>query len=415
MISILQSMHRITKNARKHFDLIHSINAAIEASPLIWDFQHLDGHQDDHKEFEELDRWAQLNVMVNKATKQELSQIIRSKSSKGSNIHISYVTCTVSHKGTNGTYKPISSHLAKTSLHNIQQVNIREYWKGKKHFDTDTMKLIDWNTLRKSASSYYRIKWLSKFVTGICGVGYMLKLWKHQSHSTCPRCGSENKNVEHVLQCPEQSATQVWEKAVEDLNTCMTDNNLDPGMQKAIIERIKAWRTSHQVEHGPMDFIVAKAVKEQERIGWNNMFHGFITTQWEGIQRQHIKDIDSTKSPILWISKFQKRIWLIPWELWQYRNGFLHNDGATIHFLETNTINQQITAEYDLGIGQLPQNYSHLFQKPVAQLMQQPIFTRKGWLISVWVARDHHTPQHGQICGEIAVSIYNRWKKQIQK
>jgi hypothetical protein len=65
-IKILHNLHVITKNTRKHFDLIIAITKALNKSPLTWTFAHIDGHQDDHVEFNRLDRWAQLNVMVDK-------------------------------------------------------------------------------------------------------------------------------------------------------------------------------------------------------------------------------------------------------------------------------------------------------------------------------------------------------------
>jgi hypothetical protein len=413
-VKILQNLYRITKNTRKHFDLIISISAAVKLSPLTWDFQHIDGHQDDHKEFEELDRWAQLNVIVDKEAKQILTKIIRLKCSEGSSIMIPFLPCTVSQIGEKGEFDPISSHLAKSVRTHIQKNNIREYWKGKMHFSEETMGTIDWDTLQKSVPQFNRYKWLSKFVTGICGVGYMLKIWKHQSHSLCPRCGQDNEKTEHVLLCQESSATQVWDKAVEDLDTWMSDNLTEPSMQEAIISGITSWRTTRNHHYIANNQILRQAILEQGTIGWNNLFKGFISNQWKVIQKSHLEEIGSLKSPILWISRFQRRIWLIPWNLWQHRNGYLHNDGTTIHFHETVAIDQEITAEYETGRGALPSSYSPLFQHNLANLLHQSTATKKEWLISVWVARDNHTPGHQRQRNIIAVSVYNRWRKQLR-
>ena len=215
--------------------------------------------------------------------------------------------------------------------------------------------------------------------------------------------------------CREQSATEVWDKAVENLDTWMTDNNSEPEMQEIIIKSIKAWRNpspNNFTETG--NLAIHQALAEQDVIGWNNLFNGFISSQWKIIQQKYLREIGSMKSPILWISRFQRRIWEIPWALWQHRNGFLHNDGTTIHFQETVAINNEIRAEYGIRGGDLPVSYLHLFQHPIEVLIKQSIFSRCEWLTSVWVTRDHHTPDHGRLRNEIAVAFYNRWKKQFK-
>ena len=98
------------------------------------------------------------------------------------------------------------------------------------------------------------------------------------------------------------------------------------------------------------------------------------------------------KSPELWISRFQKRIWWIPWQLWQHRNEFLRNDGKTIHFQETAAFNREIRREYMLTGQGLLRPYQHLFQGNVNNLINQSVFTKEEWLKSVWTARDHHMP-----------------------
>ena len=314
-------MYSITKNTRKHFDLIKSITKEVERSPLTWKFIHLDGHQDDHKAYGDLDRWAQLNVIVDKSAKAKLSLILRSQSSQGNTILIPHSTCTVSQLDDNGDQQLISSHMATTILQRLQQGKLMEYWKEKKQLSEESAGKVDWEVLTKSAKNYARTKWLSKFVTGICGVGYMLKLWKHQAHDSCPRCGQEKETTQHVIQCKEESATKVWEEAVEHLDTWMTDNQADPTMQDYIIASLKGWRNGNPTPHAQrQQTSIREASEDQNLIGWHNLISGFISKQWRLIQQTHLKEIGSMKSPILWISRFQRRIWEIPWALWQHRN-----------------------------------------------------------------------------------------------
>ena len=121
--------------------------------------------------YKELDRWAQLNVLVDKIAKKRLSNFIRNQSRQGSKIQIPYYDCIISNLSNSDTFEPISSHLAESVCNNIQANNLKDYWKGKKKLSETAFSKIDWKSLDKSAKNYERLKWLSKFVTGICGIG----------------------------------------------------------------------------------------------------------------------------------------------------------------------------------------------------------------------------------------------------
>jgi hypothetical protein len=45
------------------FDLLQDIRAKLARSPLTWHWRWIEGHQDNGKTFEELDRWVQVNVI----------------------------------------------------------------------------------------------------------------------------------------------------------------------------------------------------------------------------------------------------------------------------------------------------------------------------------------------------------------
>ena len=117
----------------------------------------------------------------------------------------------------------------------------------------------------------------------------MLKIWKHQAHSSCPRCGQEEETTQHVLLCREQSATKTWDTALDNLNSWMTDNNSEPEMQDVIITSMKTWRDSSTTSFTEIDNRnIRHTLEEQNVIGWDNLFNGFISSQWKIIQRKYL-------------------------------------------------------------------------------------------------------------------------------
>ena len=153
---------------------------------------------------------------------------------------------------------------------------------------------------------------------------------------------------------------------------------------------------------------------DQDSIGWCNMTNGFISKKWRTIQRAHLKEMGSMKSPDLWTARFQRRIWEIAWRMWQHRNDFLHSDGRTIHFQESSAINHEIRNEYNKSGNGIPASYQYLFQVNIDRLLRQPIFDRQEWLRSVWVARDHHSPTLVGPRNATAEAFYLRWKKKFE-
>ena len=414
-INILQWLHPITKNSRRHFDIILSLKQALDISPIHWDFAHLEGHQDKHTSFSQLDRWAQLNVLVDAMAKEEVTRIINTGERQGDSINIPYNSCTISWATQDGAKVPISSHLSESLMEIIQKKKLKSYWEKKKNIGEEGSKKVDWEILERSAKNYPRWKWLSKYVTGICGVGFMLKVWKHQQHDSCPRCGHEKEKADHVIRCTDPSATTTWTDAVNNLETWMIENNGEPYMINIICTSLKAWRSGLRLPFPTIDIpqIVLEAMIDQDSIGWYNFTNGFISRKWRLIQKAHFKDIRSLKSPDLWMTKLQRRIWEIAWQMWRHRNDFLHNDGTTIHFQESAATNREIRKEYDITGNGLPASYQYLFQGDIETLINCSIHTKQDWLRSVWVARDHHMPTQVGPRDSLAESSYLRWKNKF--
>jgi hypothetical protein len=58
-------------------------------------------------------------------------------------------------------------------------------------------------------------------------------------------------------------------------------------------------------------------------------------------------------SSVFWISKVQRRIWEITWQMWQHQNNVLHNEGQTIHVRETIALVEEIRHKIQLGLNDL--------------------------------------------------------------
>jgi hypothetical protein len=106
-------------------------------------------------------------------------------------------------------------------------------------------------------------------------------------------------------------------------------------------------------------------------------------------QSQHLSQLNSQKSSILWISRVQRKIWHIAWDLWEHRNNYLHNQGTTIHAYEMSALNSETQHEWQTGLDQLLPSYQYLFDGTIIKPLSDSINQKLMWLLSIWAARDN--------------------------
>jgi hypothetical protein len=259
----------------------------------------------------------------------------------------------------------VSSTLTKTLLHRLQTISIRQYWIKKSKLSNHTESYIDWTASAKSQKNIpkCRQQWLSKWITGFCGTSVKLKLYKYQSHSKYPSCETDNEDTNHILRRPQNDAHTLCDHSLLDLEQWMIQNNGHPELIEIIILGLT---TLHNDNRLPLTYEILEptlrqAWTKQCRIGWGSFIEGYWALEWQQCQSVYLIHINSRKSSLLWISRVQRRIWLMAWNMWEHRNNFLHNDGTTIHTYETRAINEEIREEWTTGLGQLSPTYNHLF------------------------------------------------------
>ena len=406
----------IIKSQQKHFDLLTSISHSLQVTTMKWNTTHVKGHQDDLVPYRQLDRLAQLNVQADKLAKRRLTQELQQPYIQFST-EVPFDHCKILRRDNQGILQRISTNLNKTLHSAITSQRIRQYWIKKHKFEANTERHLDWEVIHKSFKSLpkYRHRQLSKWLTGFCGVGKTLVKYGYQDHSKCPRCNADNENVEHVLTCPDPMAKATWDNEIRKLKDWLVENDSHPVMADTIINNLKAWHsgsiypaTYHE------DRNIRKALHRQDRIGWHQFVEGFIAKEWRKAQEVHLQNISSQKSPTLWMSRLQQRLWSIMKAMWDDRNHTLHGEGNAIHQHEMTKINQEIMQEWQLNLDLLPANrYQHLFRGTIQDRINDTIHQKQQWLCSIWTARDRCGTSVPRVRDTTATNFYSRWKAKL--
>lgn len=368
----------IIKTNRPHFDIIDSIHSAIKRSPVKWTFRRIKGHQDNCTPYSDLDQWSQLNIEAD-------------ESNFNRPLYLPHSSNAILWTNRRGSQQLISSDLLTNLTQLIGQEHLRSYWKSKTKFSHSTELLIDWELCNRSHRSMekYRHRWLSIWLTGFCGVGYMMALCKFQTHSNCPRCNQPNEKTQHILRCPDAGAQDLWAKCLRSLRQWIIDNKGPSDMADTIYHNLMAWQS-----HSPFPLLPTQpltlrlATHQQDSLGWYSLMEGFLSSVW----RQHLSDYfaqqKDRRSSLRWMTNLQNRIWRIPWEMWEHRNQILHSDATTIHQHEMAAVNNSIIHEWMRGIATLPSKYNHLFRGTLQSRLSDNHHYKRMWLTSVWLARE---------------------------
>jgi hypothetical protein len=415
-LNAIQSNHLITKSTWKHFDIIKSIRHSMKQSTLNWTLCHVKGHQDDDTEYNQLNRWAQLNVLVDKMAKEKLSTDLPNIATiRQRPFYLPFETCGIYWYDRRTCGFKICSELRRTLTFLIHTNGIREYWRKKHKFSGYTESFVDWELTQRSRRniSKARQRWMSKWMAGFCGVGIMLVRYAYQKHSRCPRCNQSNEDTAHIIQCPHPDAVNLWTQEVSALHNWMIQSHGHPELCTIIKDSLLEWRsTSKGYQDKPIDVILQLAVKRQKNIGWRSLIEGFWSKEWRQCQSQYLISIKSRRSSLLWISRVQRKIWEIAWKMWDQRNQILHNNGETIHTYEMKALDIEIREEMRSGLNGLHRKYQHLFHGTTRTKLEMTLHHKRMWIMSIWAARDNTEEVYNtrQRDNDIEM-IYNRWKK----
>ena len=414
MVSFIE--HKLSPS-HAHFDILHSIFRALQLSPLKWSFHHVYGHQDDVTSIHDLSEESFYNTLADEYAKSKLQEILNDPIQSNDRPYIlPFRLCTTNYIDREGNNFSIDSKFSHTLSYLISKDRIQNYWISKGVFPQDHTnsfnRLIASKAMQRLSGNKRR--WISKWCTGILGTGMMLQRWKQQDHSLCPRCQLPNETALHCIQCQHPSVTTLWEESIFELQTWMLGSKGHPDFVQIFCSSLTAWRTNIPVDRCQYGQNIRLAFNDQHRLGWERIFYGIWSQQWISIQQQHLLQIGSRKSAILWLATVQHKLWIILFDLWDQRNHVLHVINQSLHPHELTAIHEEITQAMQTPLHIIPQSQRYLFHDSVEAKLRWSISMKIQWLISVRRSQRHfypllHTPL--PVWAETVTQIIHRWQR----
>lgn len=158
--------------------------------------RHIPSYWDDFCKNENLDSQRQRNVgMDSFATYLMFDRRHKNKNYTMSVSHNKGYAIIISNTKFDGNYIP--------TIHDIIQGRpILKYWNKQGRFPAEQNVKIDWNVIKHARESlpFYCKIGMTKHVSGFCGTGINMKLWKYKDTYVCSLCNEIKDNL-HIIQC----------------------------------------------------------------------------------------------------------------------------------------------------------------------------------------------------------------------
>ena len=165
--------------------------------------------------------------------------------------------------------------------------------------------------------------------------------------------------------------------------------------------------------------------RDQSKIGWTNFLCGRWGVTWKLAQQRHYLKIKSRKSPRLWAIAILKKLLLLRWNMWQFRNTALHSPTGITVISSHHTLNYKIGVEIHRGKDGIDCSNYYLFSPPYTLTNLQSTSIQKrsyDWRRWAWLGKSMSnrmtkscqaiSQQNGNWCGAHLLITYG-WYQYI--
>lgn len=254
--------------------------------------EHVPGHQDKKKDFDDLDTPAKLNILMDRAAGEFIKNMSRkTKNHDRAPILPSQRVCLLS-RG-----RVVTAYTRETLIDNFYFPSRIKYLTKHLSLTTKNIPLINWRLIAKylRTKSNKRGKFV-KLMNNQLNTMTVNHRWDESLSDTCPVCHSTSETNNHVLRCKHTNIAQVRNDNILHLSRTLKEQCTHPDVIMAITNGINSWISDiplppRSISVDPFQMRLKNAIKQQSTIGWGNMLRGYVANEWSAIQGFHYRNI----------------------------------------------------------------------------------------------------------------------------
>jgi hypothetical protein len=368
-------------------DLLFAIRHKLQQSKLRWNHTHVRGHQDDKKLEQDLNRLELLNIEMDKLAKSALKNMTDNPPMfdvVGSPWSIWIQETKIVKDIPSSIYNKVHGPMAL------------KYWETHGKSTSEHTQDINWGGVGRTmkALPLQRRWFITKHLTGMCGVGKFLVRWKEKESSDCPRCGAY-EDAQHVWLCCHVDVRNLWKTELDKLLAWLVKLDTDPEITEVIIGKLRHCFLSVNSPPTVTTNRIRIGLQRQQEIGWVNFMEGFIVRDWQELQHKYYSSIRSLRTGRRWHQALLNRLWDIAWKLWEHRNHFMHEKINTSQD-EVEKIDRKLVDLYNKLTDRVSDCDSYLLSAPLHRLKAKGLVYKKEWIQQAKTALAALTERLGQ-------------------
>jgi hypothetical protein len=182
--------------------------------------------------------------------------------------------------------------------------------------------LVYWDAIPKAIKEFpdtFR-DWLSKHVTGCCGVNRFLSKWKEGVTNHCPCCKKHNEDIHHLTTCPDSGRTLVFNEMVDKLGDWLETNHTPEDLTHFICKYLKGRDRLLMTNIVPYRHKYHALAVAHDRLGWRSFLEGRISTVLVQEMHYHLASTPSLIGAADWAKGLVNHLIRITHRQWKYRN-----------------------------------------------------------------------------------------------
>jgi hypothetical protein len=154
-----------------------------------------------------------------------------------------------------------------------------------------------------------------------------------------------------------------------------------PNLADVLCDRLTAWRHDLEPTVEISNFLgLRTTVDKQDKVGWQTMLEGMPVKGWEEVQQRYFVWRKKRQTGKRWLAAIIRKLWDVAWDLWEHRNGILHDCDTN---LAEQQLNSEVAIEYELGPQTVTREARQLFWPRLTKLLLGPPAAKRAWLIRV--------------------------------
>ena len=175
-----------------------------------------------------------------------------------------------------------------------------------------------------------------------------------------------------------------------DFKKELKERETSPRLQKTLLKVLDTWRMNRRIYLRDLikSTAVQDAIREQNKIRWDNFILGRWSLKWQRIQKNYYASIKSKRSVKRWAVAIIHKLIMIVWDLWSFRNKLVHGPKGIEESERHKKLNSKIEEEYSKGSLTLIEKDKHLIEdNGLDDLTIGTVYDKQAWLERIEAAR----------------------------